>query len=118
MKGKRYLLYGGGLPLSPAACGIGTHRTASTARLHALHPLVPVFKLFFPFSSASLYTAIRKMVAHEHGGCCGGHGHGHEAPPAAAPEDSSPPHSVGSEIDVSKDGGVMKHVLVEGTGSR
>lgn len=57
------------------------------------------------------------MVAHEHGGCCGGHG-GHEAPTAAMAEDTSPPHATGTEMDVSEDGGVIKHVLVEGTGSR
>lgn len=58
------------------------------------------------------------MVAHEHAGCCSGDHH-HEAPvPAAAPEDTSPPHTVGTDIDVSSDGGVIKHVLVEGKGSR
>ena len=58
------------------------------------------------------------MVAHEHGGCCGGHNHPHEAPRATSPVDDVPPDAAGSEVDVSKDGGVIKQVLVEGTGSR
>ncbi|XP_026194563.1 peptidyl-prolyl cis-trans isomerase FKBP62 [Cyclospora cayetanensis] len=58
------------------------------------------------------------MVAHKHGGCCGGHSHTHEVPLPAAPVDNSPPHAVNSELDVSKDGGVIKKVLIQGTGDR
>ncbi|KAL8429557.1 hypothetical protein ACSSS7_006487 [Eimeria intestinalis] len=61
------------------------------------------------------------MVAHEHGGCCGG-AHHHAAPADACtssePVNAGPPDAVGSDIDVSNDGGVMKHVLVAGTGAR
>lgn len=61
------------------------------------------------------------MVAHEHGTCCGSTHHP-AAPPdscaASEPLNTGPPDAVGSELDVSKDGGVVKHVLVAGTGAR
>lgn len=58
------------------------------------------------------------MVAHEHSGCCGPTCHDAPLPAATEPEDTSPPHPVDAEIDVSKDKGVIKRVLVQGTGSR
>lgn len=58
------------------------------------------------------------MVAHEHSGCCGPICHDAPLPAATEPEDTSPPHPVDAEIDVSKDKGVTKKVLVQGTGSR
>ncbi|KAL8454644.1 hypothetical protein Emag_001352 [Eimeria magna] len=58
------------------------------------------------------------MVAHEHGGCCGGAHHHGESAAVSEPVNTGPPDAVGSEVDVSKDGGVIKHVLVAGTGGR
>ncbi|KAL8441709.1 hypothetical protein Emed_007512 [Eimeria media] len=58
------------------------------------------------------------MVAHEHGGCCGGAHHHAASTESCEPVNTGPPDAVGSEIDVSKDGGVVKHVLVAGTGGR
>ena len=59
------------------------------------------------------------MVAHEGSSCCSNphptYDESTETPPQV---DSSPPHAEGSEIDVSKDGGVIKKVLVAGTGER
>ncbi|CDJ58433.1 peptidyl-prolyl isomerase, putative [Eimeria maxima] len=62
------------------------------------------------------------MVAHEGGGCCGGHDDHHSAHAeegAYTPQvDNSPPHAEGSNINITEDGGVIKHVLVAGTGER